>query len=72
MYKKTQHKTRLGPNCKVVLTHNIDVKLGLTNKTMGIVRKILKSPVNGDPDLILVEIPTYTGKTIMKDINGTE
>jgi hypothetical protein len=39
-----------------MLTHNIDVRLGLTNKSCGIVRKIVKSDVQGDPDIILVDI----------------
>ena len=39
-----------------MLTHNIDVRLGLTNKSMGKVRKIVKSEIEGDPDIILVDI----------------
>ena len=56
----------------MVLTHNIDVKLGLTNKTMGTVKKVLKSEVEGDPDIILVEFPSYSGKTIVYDLQGNE
>ena len=45
----------MGPCCKVNLTINIDVKLGLTNKSTGIIRKIVKSDDPNDPDIILVE-----------------
>ena len=52
------------------MTHNIDVHLGLTNNAEGIVRKIVKSKIYGDPDIILVEFPSYTGIPIVKDINN--
>ena len=55
----------MGPNCKIMLTHNIDVRLGLTNKSCGTVRKIVKSEVKGDPDIILVDIDSYSGKPII-------
>jgi hypothetical protein len=55
MFSKVQNNTRLGPNCKVMLTVNIDVRIGLTNKAVGIIRKVLKSNIKGDPDIMLVE-----------------
>lgn len=54
-FDKVNHAIRLGPNCKVNLSINIDVKLGLTNRSSGIVRKIVKSEDPNDPDIILVE-----------------
>ena len=50
-----------------MLTHNIDVKLGLTNKSCGTVRQIVKSDVEGDPDIILVDIASYSGKPIITE-----
>ena len=55
-FDKVNYAIRLGPNCKVNLSINIDVKLGLTNRSSGIVRKIVKSKDPKDPDIILVEI----------------
>lgn len=69
-FDKVNHAIRLGPNCKVNLTLNIDVKLGLTNKSSGIVRKIVESKDKKDPDIILVEFDGFKGKDIVQDING--
>ena len=55
---------------KVNLTVNIDVKLGLTNKSSGVIKKIIKSPNKSDCDIILVQFDRYIGKDIVKDING--
>jgi hypothetical protein len=55
MFSKVQSNTRLGPNCKVMLTVNIDVRIGLTNKAVGIIRKVLKSNIKGDKPIMLVE-----------------
>jgi hypothetical protein len=54
-FDKVNHAIRLGPNCKVNLTLNMEVKLGLTNKSSGIVRKIVTSKNDKDPDILLVE-----------------
>jgi len=54
-FDKVNHAIRLGPNCKVNLTINMEVKLGLTNKSSGIVRKIVTSKNDKDPDILLVE-----------------
>ena len=52
-FDKVNHAIRLGPNCKVNLTLNIDVKLGLTNKSSGVVRKIVESKDKKDPEVNL-------------------
>ena len=39
---------------------------------MGTVKKVIKSEVEGDPDIILVEFPSYSGKTIVYDLQGNE
>lgn len=54
-FDKVNHAIKLGPNVKVNLTINIDVKLGLTNKSTGIVKKIIKSDIEYDCDIILVQ-----------------
>jgi hypothetical protein len=54
-FDKVNHAIRLGPNCKVNLTLNMEVKLGLTNKSSGIIRKIVTSKNDKDPDILLVE-----------------
>ena len=64
-FDKVNHAILLGPNCKVNLTLNIDVKLGLTNKSSGIVRKIVESKDKKDPDIILVEFDGFKGKDIV-------
>ena len=69
-FDKVNHAIRLGPNCKVNLTLNIDVKLGLTNKSTGIVRKIVESKNKNDTDIILVEFDGFKGKDIVRDTNG--
>lgn len=69
-FDKVNHAIRLGPNCKVNLTLNVDVRLGLTNKSTGIVRKIVKSRDSKDPDIILVEFSGFKGKDIVKDVDG--
>ena len=43
---------------KVNITINIDVKLGLTNKSTGIIRKIVKSKNKSDCDIMLVQFDT--------------
>jgi hypothetical protein len=48
----------------------MDVKLGLTNKTTGIVRKIVKSIDPKDPPIILVYFEGYKGMDIMYDEEG--
>ena len=60
-FDKVSHAIQIGPNCKVNLTINMDVKLGLTNKTTGIVRKIVKSIDPKDPPIILVYFEGYKG-----------
>ena len=64
-FDKVNHAIRLGPNIKVNLTLNIDVRLGLTNKSSGIVRKIVESKDKNDPDIILVEFEGFKGKDIV-------
>ena len=54
-FDKVNHAIRLGPNCKVNLTLNMEVKLGLMNKSSGIIRKIVTSKNDKDPDILLVE-----------------
>ena len=69
-FDKVNHAIRIGPNCKVNLTINIDVRLGLTNKSSGIVRKIVHSKDKNDPDIILVEFYGFKGKDVVQDIDG--
>lgn len=69
-FDKVNHAIRLGPNCKVNLTINIDVELGLTNKTTGTVRKIVKSKDTKDAHIILVHFESWKGLDIVYDLDG--
>ena len=69
-FDKVNHAIRLGPNCKVNLTLNVDVRLGLTNRSTGTIRKIVKSTNSKDPDIMLVEFDGFKGKDIVKDVDG--
>ena len=52
-----------------ILAH-LSFFLGLTNKSSGVVRKIVESKDKKDPDIILVEFDGFKGKDIVQDING--
>jgi len=58
----------VGLNMNVLISRNLSVRLNVCNGTQGILRQIVykekKSPLNTQPDFLVVECLKYTGKPL--------